>query len=151
MVDKIFVHNYVKKKAINGWFSFSRNITSIISDRFSVNKVFFFFFYSLFYYHFSKFILAVIGLCCCAWALSSCGQQGLLCIAEWASYWGGFLLWSTGSRTRAPVVASRGLYSVGLVFVAHGVSCSRASGIFLDHGSNPCFLHLQVDYYPLYQ
>ena len=58
-----------------------------------MNKVFFFFFYSLFYYHFSKFILAVIGLCC-AHGLSlvvasrgySALQSGLL--TEVASYCG---------------------------------------------------------------
>ena len=25
--------------------------------------------------------LAVLGLCCCAWAFSSCGEQGLLFVA----------------------------------------------------------------------
>ena len=27
------------------------------------------------------FILAVLGLCCCAWAFSSCGEWGLLFVA----------------------------------------------------------------------
>ena len=86
MVDKIFVHNYVKKS--NKWviFFFQKLITSVISDRFSVNKGFFFF-CSLFYYHFSKCILAVIGLCFCARALSSCGQQGLLCRVGFLRRW----------------------------------------------------------------
>ena len=26
-------------------------------------------------------VLAVLGLCCCAWAFSSCGEQGLLFVA----------------------------------------------------------------------
>ena len=25
--------------------------------------------------------MAVLGLCCCAWAFSSCGEQGLLFVA----------------------------------------------------------------------
>ena len=29
--------------------------------------------------------------------------------------------------------------------MAHGLSCPMAFGIFLDQGSNPCFLHWQVD------
>ena len=38
----------------------------------------FFFFLNLFIY---LFILAVLGLCCCSWAFSSCGEQGLLFVA----------------------------------------------------------------------
>ena len=38
----------------------------------------------------------------------------------------------------------------GSVIVMHGLSCFAACGIFLDHGSNPCHLHLQVDSYSLY-
>ena len=29
----------------------------------------------------SKYFLAVLGLCCCTWALSSCSEQGLLFMA----------------------------------------------------------------------
>ena len=64
-------------------------------------------------------------LCCCLRASSGCGGQGLL-IA------GCFLLQSTGS-----------------VAVPCGPSCSTASGVFLDQGSNPCLLHCQVDPHPL--
>ena len=129
-------------------FFFQRLITSIISDRFSVNKVFFAFF--TLYFHFITIFLNL----CWLWQVFAAAAHGLSLVepagaALLCSV--GFLLWSTGSRTWASVVASRGLYSVGLVFVAHGVSCSPASGIFLDQGSNPCFLHLQVDSYPLYQ
>ena len=34
---------------------------------------------------------------------------------------------------------------VGSVVVVHGLSCPEVCGIFLDHGSNPCPLHWQVD------
>ena len=33
------------------------------------------------------YLLVVLGLCCCTWAFSSCGEQGLL---FWASHGGGF-------------------------------------------------------------
>ena len=54
-------------------------------------------------------ILAVLGLCCCMWALSTCCKQGLLFIA-----------------VRAALV------------VEHRLSCPLACGIFPDQGSNPC-------------
>ena len=47
------------------------------------------------------------------------------------------LLWSTGSRC------------AGSVVVAHEPSCSVATGIFPDQGSNPCPLHWQADSQPL--
>ena len=52
--------------------------------------VVFFFFFNLF--------LAVLGLHCCTWALSSCGEQGLLFVAI-----GGLLI------VVASLVAERGL------------------------------------------
>ena len=36
------------------------------------------------------------------------------------------------------------------VVVAHGLTCSAASGIFLDKGSNLCPLQWQMNSYPLY-
>ena len=36
------------------------------------------FFFFLFFF---KFFLAVLGLCCCAQAFSSCGERGLLFVA----------------------------------------------------------------------
>jgi len=46
------------------------------------------------------------------------------------------------------VVAPR-LPSIGLIVVAHGLSCSMACGIFPGQGLNPCFLHWQADSLPL--
>ena len=74
--------------------------------------------------------LAVLGLCFCARASSSCGEWGhssLRCAGLSLSW--PLLLRSTGSRR------------VGSVVVAHGPSCSAACGIFPDQGSNPCPLH----------
>ena len=60
--------------------------------------------------------------------------------------WRLLLLRSTGSV--------RGLQRsrhAGSVVVEHRLSCSMACTVFLDQGSNPCPLHWQVDFYPLYQ
>ena len=40
-------------------------------------SLFFFFFFSFLFFYFILF-LAVLGLHCCAWAFSSCGERGLL-------------------------------------------------------------------------
>ena len=90
------------------------------------------------YFFLFFFILAVLGLRCCARAFSSCGERG-----HSSSQCAGLslsqllLLWSTGSRR------------TGSVVVAHGPSCSVACGIFPDQGSNPCLLHWQADSQPL--
>ena len=62
-----------------------------------------------------SFILVIIGLCCCAWAFSSCGEQELFsrCGVR-ASHYSGF----SGCRaqelgTWASVVAAWGLSSWG--------------------------------------
>ena len=73
-------------------------------------------------------ILVAVGLCCCMWAFSSCGELGLLFIAVH-----GFLLVVASPvvecRLQAcrlqqfqhmgPVVMARGLQSLDPVFVAH--------------------------------
>ena len=104
---------------------------------------------SLFKKFFNKFIyfwlhwvfITVLGLCCC-------GEQGLLLVAVRG------ILIAVASRcgARASVVAAPGsvvvacgLWSTGLVVVAHGLSCSTACGIFPDQGLNLCPLHWQAD------
>ena len=69
----------------------------------------FLFFFSFF------FFLAVLGLCCCVWAFSSCGEWGLLfvavhglLIAVASLCWGARALGAWAS-----VVAARGLSSCG--------------------------------------
>ena len=85
--------------------------------------------------------MAVLGLCFCARAFSSCGKWGPLFTAvrgcAGLSLSRPLLLRSTGSRRS------------GSVIVAHGPSCSAARGIFPDQGSNPCPLHRQADSQPL--
>ena len=59
--------------------------------------------------------MAVLGLCCCTWAFSSCGEQATLCCGTWASHCGGFSCcgaWAPG--TWASVVVACGLSSCGL-------------------------------------
>ena len=64
----------------------------------------------LFIYLFLSFFLAALGLRCCAWAFSSCGERGLLFVAvRGSSQCGGFSY--CGARalgTRASVVAAPG-------------------------------------------
>ena len=79
----------------------------------------------------SLLLLVVLGLCCCAWAFSSCGAQAshrsdVSCCRSQA-------LGDTGSRV---VVRRRG----------HSTAC----GIFLDQRSRPCPLYQQADSYPPY-
>ena len=68
---------------------------------------FFFNIYKFIYYLF----LAVLGLCCCAWAFSSCGERGLLYVAvARASHCGGFSYCRAQALgARASVVVARGL------------------------------------------
>ena len=77
---------------------------------------------------------AALSLHCCTWALSSCGDRGLLFIVitgfslQWL-----LLLQSLGSAVVAPRRSHTGQY------LALRLSCSVACGIFLDQGSNvPC-------------
>ena len=72
--------------------------------------------------NFIYLFLATLGLCCCARASSSCGEQGLL------------------------FVVVRGLLvAVASLVVEHGLSCSVACGIFPEKSSNPRPLHWQAD------
>ena len=93
--------------------------------------------------HFIYLFLAALGLLCCARAFSSCGERGLFFVAvhglliEVASLIAehrlqacGLQQWLVGS-----VVVARGLQSAGSVVAAHGLSCSKACGIFPDQCS----------------
>ena len=109
---------------------------------------------------------AVLGLCCCARAFSSCSKQGLLfVVVHWLLIAVASLvaehglqacrlqqLWCMGSVVVArglqnigSVVVAHRLQSAGSVVVGHRLSCSAACGIFLDQGSNPCPLHWQAE------
>ena len=113
------------------------------------------FFFNLFYFY---LFLAVLGLCCCTRALSSCGEWGPLFpavhgllpavaspVAEHGLQVHGLQQsWCAGSA-----VVARRLQSTGSAVVAHGPSCSAAHGILLDQGSNPCPLRWQTDSQPL--
>ena len=97
------------------------------------------------------------GLHCCDGFFSSCDEWGLLSSGVWILVAMASLvvehghqacrlqqLWHVGSVLVAP-----GLQSTGSVVAAHRLSCFRARGIFLDQGSNTCFLHWQVDSLPM--
>ena len=91
-----------------------------------------FFFFNIYLF------MAVLGLCFCARAFSSCGKRGPLFIAV-----------RRPLTIAASLVGSTGSRCAGSVAVAHGPSCSAACGIFPDQGSNPCPLHWQADSQPL--
>ena len=90
-----------------------------------------------------KKFLAVLGLRCFAGAFSSFGAllftsaQGLLIVV--ASLVAKHSLWGS-----CAVVAA-----CSSVVMPHGLICSKACGIFLDQGSNPCPPYWQIDSYPL--
>ena len=78
-----------------------------------------------------SFIFGMLGLCCCAWAFSSCSKQGLL-----------FIVMHRLLNVMAFFVAEHRSRALGLsVVVMHRLSCSVAGGVFLDQGSNPRTLH----------
>ena len=92
----------------------------------------------LFIYLFIYLFLAVLGLCFCVRAFSSCGKRGPLFIAV------------RGPLTvAASLVVEHKLQSAGSVVVAHGPSCSAACGILPGQGSNPCPLPWQAESQPL--
>ena len=82
--------------------------------------------------------LAAPALLGCAWAFSSCGEQGPSLVAV-------FRLLTAG-----PLAAERGLAGMwAALVVAHGLGCPAACGIFVPGGLNPCPLHWQADSLPL--
>ena len=85
---------------------------------------------SIFWYNrFFSFIYFIsLSLCCHLWAFTSCGEQGPLSIAVCR------LVVAIRCRAQALGVPASAV-------VAHSLSCPTASGIFLDQGLNPCFLH----------
>ena len=68
-----------------------------------------------------------------ACGLSSCNLLALACMAF--------------SSCTQVLTAHRSVQATGIV--AHGLCCSTACGIFLDHGLNLCPPHWQADPYPL--
>ena len=73
-------------------------------------------------------------------AFSSCGEKGLLFIAMLGLLIGsGFSCCQAQALdTWASVIAALRLWGSGLVILVHGLGCSKACGIFLDQGLNPC-------------
>ena len=90
----------------------------------------------LFLFLFIYLVLAVLGLGCCKWAFSICGEQGLL------SHRGARvfpLLFVVASL----FCGAQGMRAAGVV--VHRLSCPMAWGIFLAQGLNPRSLHRQAN------
>ena len=142
----------------HGHFILSMSTTDVLSLSLKWFFFLFFFFLTTLLAYLLTYLLnlfmAALGLRCCVWAFSSCGEWGLLFVAvrrhliTVASLVVEHglqarrlqQLWRTGS-----VVVAHRLQSTGSVVVAHGLSCSVACGIFPDQGSSPHPLHWQVD------
>ena len=98
--------------------------------------------------------MALLGLCCCTGAFSSCRNGGYSSCSMWAFHFSGF----SCCRTRAlghlgfSTCSMRAL-ECGLNSSGARLSCPAACGIFFpDQGSGLCSLHtgnLQADSQPL--
>ena len=75
----------------------------------------------------------MLSLHCSTQAFSSCGEQGIL-----------FVVVHRLLIVVVSLVAAHGLWSAGLVAVAHWPSCPMASALFPDQGSKDP-LHWQTD------
>ena len=78
-------------------------------------------------------VWVALGLRCCTRCCSSCSECGLFFVAVHELLSASGFSWSVGSRVHGLQQSQ----PVGLVDVAHGLSCSPAYGLFLDPGSNP--------------
>ena len=89
--------------------------------------------------YFIYLLVVGLGLCCCAWAFSSCGPQGLLSgCGAWASRGGSF----SCSGAQVPGAGASAV-----------VGCSLNSSVassLPDQGLDACPLHWQVDFYPCF-
>ena len=76
-----------------------------------------------------KLFLALLGLCCCTWAFSSCDVEGLL----FDTVHGIFIaVASLVVEHRLQVLGLQQLQRTGSVVVAHELSFSMACEVFLD-------------------
>ena len=71
--------------------------------------------------------LVMLGLCCCVWAFSSCGEKGLLFVVV------------------LKLLIALASFVVEHRFYGTGLSCPVARGVFPDQGSNSCPLRWQAD------
>ena len=85
---------------------------------------------------FFKLFLAALGLCCCMWAFSSCGELGLLFITVLSfSFWWLLLLQNMGFRyagINSCSIQAQSLRLAGSVVVVHRLSCSATCAIIPD-------------------
>ena len=88
--------------------------------------------------------LAAMGLCCCTWTYSSCGEWAYT-LRQWTTHVGSF------SCCRAQAYGIQWLPCTRSVIAAQGLIGSAVCGIFQDQGWNWGPLHCKVDSLPLDQ
>ena len=79
---------------------------------------------------------------------SSFGEWGLLQLVDGPLTAAASLLAGLSLQCPASAAVARRLQGTGSIFVAHGLSCPVARGIFLNQGSNLCLLYWQADSLP---
>ena len=74
--------------------------------------------------------MALLGLCCCTWAFSSCGKQALLLFVDSRLlYAGASFVWSTGSRSSGFSTCRMQVPVCGLWVLEHGLSIYYARAL----------------------
>ena len=103
--------------------------------------------HTFFFFQLSYLFLVVLGLCCCAWAFSSCGKWGLISsYSVRTSHCNGFSYCKAQELgMQASLVVACRLQSTGCRAQANGLSYPMACGIFPDQGLNSHPLHWQAD------
>ena len=91
--------------------------------------------------------MAVLDLCCCTWAFSSCGGQGQLFISVHGLL---IAVVSLVAEHRLWVSRLQWFQYSGSVIVVNELSYYATCEIFWDQGSNSCPLHWKANSYPLY-
>ena len=99
------------------------------------------------------FFMAGLGICCCTSFLwlhraTSFSEQAFALVSVSRLLVAVVSLVMEHGPGGSGVTASR-LWSTSSTGVAHGLSFSKACGIFPDRGSNPCLLHWQAGSLPL--
>ena len=87
------------------------------------------------------YFLAVVGLCCCTQAFSSCVSRNYSVAVRWLL----ITMASLAAEHRLSVHGLQYLQGMRSVVTAQRLRCSAACGIFPDQELNQCPLHCKED------